>query len=1310
MINNIVNLFHSRCDQLAAQFSQLTTKIAQQTTDAENVQCEKIAEIQKLKIANELSEQQKISVEFEYEQYRVRMKNREEELIQRLDDKTDLQLRIQTEEYVKKLREFELKHFNMEADNRELVEKLNRMAIESGEQAKLANAANTEQNKIETDNVQKKIVDLTNENGQLQSELSSYNEINGKLEAKNREWQLKVDETVNILTLMKEQYKHDRKSADDEIDQLKNEISEAQAMQSKLDTENRSLETKLSNALANCTDMDRLHDELKTLRTSNDQLTIANGELCEKLELVTVQLEEVSRKADQLSKEISDAQAMKLKLDIESQSLEVKLSDALLICSDVDRLNDELKAIRTTNDQLSIANGELSERLTTVQRDDALSKADEQVISNLKRQICDLEKTNETMSKQIAADEIRHKIKAMDNTENYNQLQSEYDELSNQVIDYIQEIDQLRQKIDELESVEKRQSENYRQLCEERTQLAEELETLKTDRKDKLSDLREPVKIDDSNDETNKRIKTEASGAGELSLVTDDDDIGINTTDTLSREIAALEAEMAKYESNQMQNSIAHENLTTGSDKQQLTAEPANEELNTLHGSVSLINVDSSQTSSEMSVLLQKIADLENASKNSAAIITSLRQEIADLETALDGVNKLCAAEQSKLASLETEKSLADETIKGEQAKMVELLTELGAIKPFKIKCEILEIGIRENTDKMSKLEIENTDVKEKMNNLTNDLFSINKKHMLEIEQLNEEHSKLQQNVSMFQLANDELREIVSKQIVELNDLKATTTDTIVDLRLQLESSEMVRQNLTDTLAGCQLNCKSDESKIVKLETELNHKTDQLLNSENVAKTLQTKCSAQLDEIARLQNDLIKADAIVELNSKVIRQTENECASMRSTFKQLENDIQTLQSENEQLRSQTSLLDRKNVELKGMVNELEDCRRELEEEVNHVRREHSKMETIEEQVSIEMCAERVTVLENELKQAVDQRMELTREIDRLTSELEFGRQSEHIIAELKGELHVCQSKLEKMCNERADLLQKIEAQRSELDKSGNSNTEIERLNDLLAHKQRSYDENHKRVLNELKKTKDLLNECKKEKDELQTALASEKSKSLAQIDRYEANEKRVNELAAEKQRSCDENHKRVLNELKKTKDLLNECRKENAELQADLAAEKSKLLAQIGRNEANERRIDELTAEMLIKSRDAAKLQTTDALVEKLTDQLCEMDRERARIVNDAKISAKQVDDLTNELNKFNGERAQIAGKTEMSAKQVEQLANELVKMRGDRKRIEDENGLFVNQIADLQMELVNIREEHAKLKCTADETKLRCR
>lgn len=1287
------------------QVGELTTKNAQQTTNTEKLQCENLAEIQKLKTANELSEQQMISVQFEYEQYKIRTKNREEELIQRLDDETVLQLRIQTDKYAKQLQDLELKHFNMEAQNQELLEKLNRMAIDRDDQVKLKNS----------ETVQRQIDGLTNEIGQLQSELLSFNEINGQLEAKNREQQVKVDEAEKLVSLMTEQFHNDLKSAHNEIDQLKNEISDSEAMKCKLHNENRSLETTVrdNNALATHAEVNQLRDELKALRATNDQLTIVNAELSEKLDFSNVQQAEATNKADQIIKEMAATQALQSQLEAENQSLELKITNALTNCADVDHLHDKLEALRATNDQLTAANSELNEKLKSiyVQQDEATTKIHElmkeiadaqaiqskmhdelkalratgdqlsitndelneklanvnvqqdettrkanEMISNLKR---DLKNTIESMNDKIA----EHKSKAIIETQKYNQLETDYDELSNQVIDYLQEIDQLKQKIDELESVEMRQSENYRQLCEERTQLAEELEKLKTDHEIELNDLHRTVNAIDSR--IHERNDSEARCDGVLPVEvteTDANEIGINTTLSLSREIAALEEELAIGESNQANNSMSQAETIDSLTKQESPAAEivvsTSGELNNLLESTSLIDIDSGK----ISAMLTKIADLENASNDSAAIQASLQQEIADLEMALDAVNKMCASDQAKLVTLETEKACTNEALKAEQTKYAELLQELGAIKPFKIKCEILEISVRENEDKNTKFEIEIAELREKIHNLTNDLLSNEQKDKFEIEQLNGEYSKVRQNVINLQLSNDKLSETVAKQTAELTDIKTASTNTVADLRLQLDASEMIRQHLTDTLAGCQLNCKSDESKIDKLETELHHKTNQLMNSENIAKTLETKCTAQLDEIGRLQNDLIKSDAIVELNSKVIQQTENECKSMRSTFKELENNIESLQSENEQLRTHTSSLDRKIVELRSMVGELEECRRELEDELNDVRREHSKMETIEEQVSIEICAEKVTALEKDLEQSFGQRVALTREIDRLTNELEFGRELKRINAELKDELYVCKANLVKMCDDRKDFVQTIEGQRSELEKCAGSNTEIERLNQLLAHKQRSYDDNHKRVLNELKKTKELLNESKNDNAKLQTALATEKSKLLEQIDR----------------------------------------------------------------NVTNEKRIDELTTEMLSKTRELAKLQTTDALLDKLTDQMYEMDRDRIRVVNEAKMVAKQGDalraelvnlrheltqvvgdkelfgkeanNLKNELRKMKTERSKMVGETEMLAKTVEELKEELVKMRIERNQIVDEQKVLVKQNADLRTELANIKKEHSTL------------
>lgn len=1148
------------------------------------------------------------------------------------------------------------------------------------------------------------------------------NETVKKLELENC---LLKDETKNAVKLQKEQEgiavsteyefeifrtmaKKREKELIDCLDDVRNgkenQIEEKlRAEIQKLETElmklNKSIEDERTDKLEN---ISLIRSEMEeTFKNQEIELNELKGLINNLRNYITKNDEEknhlttfVNQVRDSVERDINDVIAHKNEINAFAEILSNNLkTESSSVDFDCTKFIDETLANITNSTQIiKLSDYSMNETLTIP---DVLvtDHGDQALIAELNNKIQLLEsevqvkstndKKNEDLIKNLKA---KNEIISKENLK----LQSEYDELSSQVMDGLQDSDNFKTVKEELENQIKHQQGLI-------SDLNTKIESLNGEREDFIEKIQF---LEDENRTQSQLI--EAMELDSVDVLKFENDRLMEAKNVLEAQVEELIERQFKYESDERDNLLREK---TDEENQFQLIEEMEKNIKDLQEQVrdalverDLLNSNINEKDEEKNLMESKIQSLESLlaenSQMDDILLNNKDLELKVGELILE-VQTLENRSKEDLTNLETQ-------LESEILKVLDLETEYSQLKQAKDELEHrLKEFVNNNknvVDQKNEMELRVRELEKEQNNL---------KQNDEVESILKEKQVLEQKLVELTQKNTDLK-------IKINELESEHLKSEVDgfLKKIKELSEM-NSSLSDNtvlleakIAELETNKKNYESNIEMLElTIAEHKKEmnQLCDLKTEMLKLQEK---HLEKMNHLENQITKfeEEKIVYFNEK---------SDLELKIVELE----------DQIKFDKKLAEEEILKLRGeIVNNVPDST-----EYTTVSKLESKIETLNEEIDRLMK----TCTENSLLQEVIQ--ELTQNIEHLQNRIDEQYKIQVSIEEERETYKYCVIKLEQEYKEATEKMHSLEKQKLE---DVNKKIEIEKSLEVLKKEKIFFEEtadNYKIEINNLliqieRHTENKANEIRQFEERILllesevTNLSSELTIFSSKLSDCENSKKVEMENASQKFSGILEKHIAPLND--QIQSLLDENNnlKTNCEELPIITEKYNNLKLKLDKSILNLQQKSQEMSEMNTENKKSIKqievLQSTivslKGIIEALKDESTKLMDETVKLTKEKDAISSEFDHFKNsdsqtfkdETSKLIKEKTQISSQYDQLKDETEKLIKEKNEISAqfdqfkklDSQTFKDEISKLIKEKNEISSQFHELKKSHEKL------------
>lgn len=911
-------------DQIAileVKIEELEEKLKQNAIDAQ-VQT---AKNEKEKALKEKTAADNIlaSVEYEYEQFKVKSKKRETELIQSLDEARD---ESKTEVMAEKIKSLEEQLMKAETVVLSLQSSPKPVDIMAGGDSIVVNnikIAELETKLREANEAREKLqVALKDKRDEATRINSEYDEVSTQLMDQIQENELlqkKCEETESMIVKIgminevlnsihnDEELPEDLNFGEDEsvqaLLQIRNGIIELRQNESfiveiqteleKVRSENEFLKTKLPTIQESTTESEN------ELKDKIDALTIELMEMKSNLEGETGKAAESKHRAESSNQELLDELEI-LKGSKAEKEIELILQIEQLAVA----LHDKDEKVKELEDAMAAQEAEMAteiaglknglNKIMSLGEENARLKIVEndykRVVNDFNNKIDDMrQKTEDLKEARDAADANAHRVRemeqnAMNMKKNLEELSMEVARKSDDIARLETDIEMLEEKNDKLlESVEDGERAKEQSL---------DLELRVHELQEQLSAAQKP---------TSTNTTAEFESIAQTAIMEEADELNGQLKEALEK-IAALEAELEQAK------------LNVGSELE-------NAEKIAAFG----LEIAGLRQENEKIAVLEGALEKAKAEKNLEQI-ASLEVKIAELELKISNLQQ---QENAKVAALQTELEVAtaqkSEKITALEQEIANLRQENENISALKNELKIAEAK-DENNEKIAELERE--------------VFA-----------LREDNEK----IGHLELINDELRLNHSKALEHSADLEKKLSE-FQEIAAQVSSAEQQRETLEDELKKSKANAEFSADQLEAFKTKCDELQQQIATKEQSIKILETHIDDKNHEIIELQKSVEDSE------------------SLKSEAEKAKQSLQSLKTVVDSMTSEKLMQDKELQALSNKVKELTTEARDANERSKNLQTSLSKLdaENTNLKSKLHIVGEETDLLKKQLKERSDE--------------------------------------------------------------------------------------------------------------------------------------------------------------------------------------------------------------------------------------------------------------------------------------------------------------------------------------------------
>ncbi len=451
---------------------------------------------------------------------------------------------------------------------------------------------------------------------------------------------------------------------------------------------------------------------------------------------------------------------------------------------------------------------------------------------------------------------------------------------------------------------------------------------------------------------------------------------------TLSAEIEALRNKLKEFED---QNSeLSNQRLAQLEHTEKLSSQIA-----TLEQTVSTLKQDNAQLETDVAAANQQLASMKSQMQDNAAIADDRNTQIAELKNSLDNSEQDRLKLQADIDTLNQNHLAAIGSLNDQSTKLTDEILSL-QIREMEIQGQSKEQIAEITALKNSLTESENNKL-----NLQKEIDTLIQNHLASISSLNEQSTKLSDEILSLQASEKELQGQAKEQVSR-----------IVELQNALAYSKQSR---------------------LKLQTEIESLNQNHLASVNTLNDQSTKLS---DEILSLQ---LREQELQQQAQTASEEMQAAVSTRDAEIAELSQARQKLNAEREQLIAQVASLEKTYLEktqgyqdqastLEARITVLVDEKSELSEQVNNQTSANEELKEYARQ-SNEKSAD-LNVLANTLRGQLDDANAATSELQASLESL--GKQSDEQTAEFTEKLATLNSTIEESQQERDVLASELE--------------------------------------------------------------------------------------------------------------------------------------------------------------------------------------------------------------------------------------------------------------------------------------------
>ncbi|TMW47431.1 hypothetical protein DOY81_007488 [Sarcophaga bullata] len=762
------------------------------------------------------------------------------------------------------------------------------------------------------------------------------------LEKTNNELLAKCNQQERELTDIREQLQNEEyileKRITQEVKRLEDDLLNLEKVNERLANENVNIQTKLGNAEQELNDanqklqsaeeeclqikeqlrskssmLDKLQQEEKKLQHALKEKQQQYEKNLEKSKNLETQLKEKTSKLQILDKEY---QEFKEKTNKNQQKINYYQQSQQNQQTEIRKLQEKLKLLQNSNDNMELEMGNKNKEILTIKNEniELLQKykdMEEQLLFSTKKldEIVSIKLNAETKCEQLQSEAEQLKrdlefIKGQQKTQ-----QDDYNRLLQDIELLKQDKQQLKDEINQNKTTIQRSNDNISQLIQQISSIRLEKEAALDETQLLRQQLEETGKLHTTS-ETKMKSIIEKSQEFERKLL------------TAENELKSLKADLEKSESTAKKLQTENKKLRD------------NQEMSTKRIEKIALKLGDTQARS---------SKLE---KDNEKLCRALEAHTANVE-ALQKEKDLL---QSEAKSLKERLSRAERGHEQLTAKTQNLEYQLSSLQQIKQKLESCEIDYKTKINKLEKLRDTNEEKLRKLSNALNNAENANVKLNLEVGSLN---SQLQEVKNEHKKELQHQLEDLKRELEEIRQLANKYEEINEKLKIEVQNLTEEKSSLNDQLSKTSLSLQINMQKCEKFTMELEQIRAEMLIIRQEKSQIELQHETSMQKLTEFESENTKLlserkNLIISLEERIAH-LEDELTAKTKEVVDLQKEIQVLKENSKEHASKIQEHTTNNLtqleDLRIKLSQAEEIRRKEEEIISQLRLDNKILHT-----------------------------------------------------------------------------------------------------------------------------------------------------------------------------------------------------------------------------------------------------------------------------------------------------------------------------------------------------------------------------